>query len=316
MLTDQGANIPWLHLQEKVITQEEINSFFAAGYRKAIIQNMLISFAISLVFSFLFASILTAKALKNMEETVNNLKNISDKTHSSESAFSKDFSKIEAAFLEAEKKNECLYEDFDHLSSYISHEQKNALAVLRAMIQNEGTANAEQLVAQIDRMVKSMDNILSLSTNTAVLEPVDLPLICGMVADEYRKVYTNIIFDFDEEASLWIAGHELLCYRAVSNLVDNAIKYGQDKPVTVYAGIQNGCPYVSVEDQGCGIGIEQQEKIFESRYRIGSRKKDGYGIGLSLVRHVAELCGGFVWVDSRENGGSKFKIVFPPFTVD
>lgn len=107
-----------------------------------------------------------------------------------------------------------------------------------------------------------------------------------------------------------------MVYRAVSNLIENAIKYGADKPVTVYVGTQKGCPYVSVEDQGIGIRMEQQEKIFESRYRIGSRKKDGYGIGLSLVRHVAELCGGFVWVDSKEGCGSKFKIVFPAFTQD
>lgn len=62
--------------------------------------------------------------------------------------------------------------------------------------------------------------------------------------------------------------------------------------------------------------MEQQEKIFENRYRIGNRQKNGYGIGLSLVRHVAELCGGFVWVESEEAKGSKFKLIFPAFTMD
>lgn len=294
VFTENGLLIPLNELEKSVVTEQEIHSLFIPYYVEIITRTTLTAFGISLILSFVFAHILTGRIIKPIEE----------------------LSDIESAFLDAKAEISRLYADFENLSSLISHEQKNSLALLRAVIQNECPAAAERITAQLDRMVKSLDDILTLSANESVLEKVDLLLICGMAVDEYKRVYPDISFDFDEEADLYIAGQELLVYRAVSNLIDNAVKYGQGKPIAVYVGTQRNCPYVFVEDFGIGINMEQQEKIFESRYRIGNRKKDGYGIGLSLVRHVAELCGGFVWVDSRENRGSKFKLVFPVFTPD
>ena len=315
-ITEQGFIIPWGELERRVVTEQEIHSLFAPYYLAVIIRTTLIAFIISLLLSFVFAHILTHRIVKPIEETANSLKNIRGKTNLANIAFPKELADIETAFQEVQEEIACLYADFENLGSFISHDQKNSLALLRAMIQNECPAVGERATAQLDRMVKSLDDILTLSANESKLEKVDLSLICGMAVDGYKRVYRDISFDFDEDATLYIAGHELMVYRAVSNLIENAIKYGEDKPIAVYVGTQRGCPYVSVEDQGIGICMEQQEKIFESRYRIGSRRKDGYGIGLSLVRHVAELCGGFVWVDSKENCGSKFKIVFPVFTLD
>ena len=314
--TEQGITIPWGELERRVVTEQEIHNLFAPYYVAVIIRTTLIAFVISLLLSFVFAHILTRRIVKPIEETANSLKSVRGKTNLVDIAFPKELSDIEVVFRETQEEIACLYADFENLSSFISHEQKNSLALLRAMIQNECSDVGERATAQLDRMVKSLDDILTLSANESRLEKVDLSLICGMAVDEYKRVYRDITFDFDEDATLYIAAHELMVYRAVSNLIDNAIKYGADKPITVYVGTQSGCPFVSVEDQGIGISMKQQEKIFENRYRIGSRKKDGYGIGLSLVRHVAELCGGFVWVDSKENCGSKFKLVFPAFTMD
>ncbi|MDE7327212.1 MAG: HAMP domain-containing histidine kinase [Lachnospiraceae bacterium] len=315
-ITEQGLIIPWGELDRRVVTKQGLHSFFAPYYMAVIIRTTWIASVISLLLSFVFAHILTRRIIKPIEETANSLKNVRGKTNFAEIAFPKELSDIEVAFQEAQKEIACLYADFENLSSFISHEQRNFLALLRAMIQNECPAVGERATAQLDRMVKSLDDILTLSENESKLEKVDLCLICGMAADEYKRIYKDLSFDFDEDATLYIIAHERMVYRAVSNLIENAIKYGADKPIAVYVGTQKGCPYVSVEDQGIGICMEQQEKIFESRYRIGSRKKDGYGIGLSLVRHVAELCGGFVWVDSKQDCGSKFKIVFPAFTPD
>ncbi len=315
-ITEQGLLIPWGELDRRVVAEQELHRIFVPYYMTVVIHTSLTAFVISLLLSFVFACILTRRIVKPIEETANRLKNVKGKANLADIAFPKEFSDIEAAFQEAQEEISCLYADFENLSSYISHEQKNSLALLRAMIQNEGSAVRERATAQLDRMVKSLDDILTLSANESRMEKVDLSLICGMAVDEYKRIYRDISFDFDEKAILYIAAHELMIYRAVSNLIDNAVKYGGDKHIAVYVGTQGGCPYVSVEDQGVGVSMKQQEKIFENRYRIGSRKTDGYGIGLSLVRHVAELSGGFVWVDSKENCGSKFKLVFPAFTPD
>lgn len=314
--TEQGFMLPWGELEKRIVTEQEIHSLFAPYYATVIIRTTLIAFVISLLLSFVFAHILTRRIVKPIEETMNSLKHFRGKTSLAKTVFPKELSDIESAFQDAQEEIAHLYADFENLSSFISHDQKNALALLRAMVQNECPAIGERVTAQLDRMVKSLDDILTLSANESKLEKIDLSLICGMAVDEYKRVYRDISFDFDEDTTLYVAGHERMIYRAISNLIDNAIKYGEDKPIAVYVGAQDGCPYVSVEDQDIGISMEQQEKIFESRYRIGSRKRDGYGIGLSLVRHVADLCGGFVWVDSKENDGSKFKLVFPIFTLD
>lgn len=314
VLTERGLVISLDELEKRVVTEQEIHLLFAPYYMAAIVRTTWILLIASLLFSFVFACILTRRIIQPLEKTAAALKQTGNQSEVWHIPFPKELADIETGFLEAKQEIDRLHADFENLSSFISHEQKNSLALLRSIIQNECPAISERAIAQFDRMVKSLDNILTLSSNVSRLEKVDLPLICGMAVDEYRKVYGNLFFDFDEEASLYIAGHELLLYRAVSNLIDNAIKYGRDGAVFVYVGLQGGCPYVAVRDRGIGICMEQQEKIFESRYRIGNRKKDGYGIGLSLVRHVAELCGGFVWVESKEGIGTEFKLVFPAFT--
>lgn len=316
MLTEQGFLISWRELEQRVVTEQEIHALFAPYYMKGILRAAWIVLFASLLFFFLFAYILTHKIIKPIEKTADALKYIRKKSDVWNFPFPKELSDIAHSFWKIKEEMDSLYADFENLSSFISHEQKNSLALLKTIIQNEYPAIGERAVAQLDHMVKNLDDILTLSSNVEKLEKVDLALVSGMAADEYRRVYDKISFDFDEEASVFVAGHELLLYRAVSNLIDNAIKYGQNKQIFIYVGLQENCPYVRVRDQGIGISMEQQEKIFESHYRIGNRKKDGYGIGLSLVRHVADLCGGFVWVKSKEGQGAEFKLVFPAFTQD
>ena len=106
------------------------------------------------------------------------------------------------------------------------------------MIQNECPDVGKRATTQLDRMVKSLDDILTLSANESKLEKVDLSLICGMAVDEYKRIYQDISFDFDEDATLYIAAHELMVYRAVSNLIDNAIKSLSLNKRAVYNGSQ------------------------------------------------------------------------------
>ena len=105
-------------------------------------------------------------------------------------------------------------------------------------------------------------------------------------------------------------------YRAICNLLDNAIKYGEDKPIEINVKNKNNSIIISVHDNGIGIPQELQDKIFNHRYRINELNKDGYGIGLSLVSHVCDLCSGFVWVESEKNKGSTFYLSFPEMNED
>lgn len=102
--------------------------------------------------------------------------------------------------------------------------------------------------------------------------------------------------------------------RAVSNLLDNAIKYGDGKLVEVVVKRKHHSIIITVSDHGIGISEKKQAEIFNHQYRVNELNKDGYGIGLSLVSHVCELCNGFVIVDSEEGKGSTFYLSFPSLT--
>jgi signal transduction histidine kinase len=200
--------------------------------------------------------------------------------------------------------------DYIRLNSYITHEQKNILSLLRAKLQLEGRAD---LVAEVDRVTASINDVLTLSASRDMEhgDIVDAALVCADACDDYRKVFPDIRFSFDEEGGCRIRAREMWIARAVRNLIDNAVKCGGGGAVEVSVADRKGSVVIAVTDHGCGIGEEEQEKLFENRYRIGRLKKDGYGIGLNLVRHVCGLCGGTVWVESSPGRGSTFSMIFP-----
>ena len=96
----------------------------------------------------------------------------------------------------------------------------------------------------------------------------------------------------------------------MANIINNAIKHGKGR-INVSVSNQRGSIIISVSDEGKGLDDEELEKLFDYRYRVGQLKKDGYGIGLSLVRHVCDLCGGLCWVENGETSGTVFYMVFP-----
>lgn len=103
--------------------------------------------------------------------------------------------------------------------------------------------------------------------------------------------------------------------QALANLVDNAIKYSRErKVIRVGADVRDGRLALSVADEGIGIPPEEQSRIFEKFYRVGQSEtqgRRGSGVGLALVRHIAEAHGGQVTVESRPGAGSRFTLWLP-----
>jgi signal transduction histidine kinase len=223
---------------------------------------------------------------------------------------------IQKSYEEIKSRMDAYVGDYIRLNSYITHEQKNILSLLRAKLQLAGNA---ELVAEVDKVTASINDVLTLSASKSMEHEdlVDAALICADACDDYRKAYPKIRFHFDDEGSYQIRAREMWVSRAVCNLLDNAVKYGGTGPIDVSVKSKKGSVVITVTDHGCGIDEESQEKLFDSRYRISHLKKDGYGIGLNLVKHVCELCGGIVWVESAPGEGSTFYMVFPQaLTVD
>ena len=100
-----------------------------------------------------------------------------------------------------------------------------------------------------------------------------------------------------------------------TNLIDNAIKFNKEKgSIRIYSQEINGKIKIFVEDSGIGIPEKDVPRIFERFYRVDkarSRELGGTGLGLSIVKHIVELHGGSVGVESTEGLGSKFWFILP-----
>ena len=116
------------------------------------------------------------------------------------------------------------------------------------------------------------------------------------------------------EAGLTIEGNSVLLSRAVSNLLDNAIKYTPSGGrVQVRTGSNNGHIYIAVIDNGPGIPAKDLHRVFEKFFRARPELDDipGTGLGLAIVKIIVEQHGGKVWVESQQNEGSTFTIAIP-----
>lgn len=268
---------------------------------------IVIFFIFIIVSNFFLLIILKRLDSKERREIANNIKNIEDE----EEIMSLDpiMSKV---YRELKNKTESHIKDYKRLNSYLSHEQKNAIAILRTRLEIN---DDKDLLATLDKVSDSVEDVLAISDTkkSEEMHEIDISLICAQVCDNYKKVYDKLSFDFDEDDNTSIYGKEKWIYRGISNLLDNAIKYGKGKDINVNVKNKKGSVIITVKDNGIGMNKSNMKKIFFDRYRINELNKDGYGIGLSLVRHVCSLCDGFVWVESEENKGSTFYLIFKEY---
>ena len=207
----------------------------------------------------------------------------------------------------------------------ISHELKTpvgALSILADTIRDEDDLKvihrlSSKMVKEANRMAKTIDDLLELSRIeldvSAVLEPVSIFSVIAESIDRmaYFAAQAGIsIVSQLPEADCVVKGDRLQLVSAVSNLVDNAVKYSEkgDK-VTVRVSPGDAAIDISVSDEGIGIPQSDIDRIFERFYRVDrarSRGTGGTGLGLSIVRHVMNNHGGSVNVTSQEGEGSTF----------
>ncbi len=124
----------------------------------------------------------------------------------------------------------------------------------------------------------------------------------------------EISLQLDAEHS-WIDADKLHFTNVLFNLIDNAIKYSKDIPhLEIVTGNLGRNIFVEVRDNGIGIGLENQKKIFHQFYRVPTgnlHDVKGFGLGLNYVKVMTELHKGKISVISRLGEGSIFKIILP-----
>lgn len=127
---------------------------------------------------------------------------------------------------------------------------------------------------------------------------------------EARKAGLDIQLDAPEEP-VWIDGDPLLLDEMLGNLIDNAIRYASGA-THIRLQIGSNPPSLSVEDDGCGISLQEQGRVFEAFYRSPSARTGGAGLGLAIVREMTRAHGGWWSLVSRpQYSGTRMTVVFP-----
>jgi len=172
----------------------------------------------------------------------------------------------------------------------------------------------DELLGLIDKILESAK--LEAGVLKLVKEPVLIPRLAQKITEDATSRTKKHRFTLKFAASFPVVEADTRCLEQVMrNLVENAVKYSPDGGnVTISGEIKDDRVVIAVSDQGIGIPLEYQEKIFERFYRVANpltRRISGSGLGLSIVKGHVEAHGGRVWLESQAAKGSTFYFSLP-----
>ena len=175
----------------------------------------------------------------------------------------------------------------------------------------------KMLTEQNDRLSKMVKTLLDMSELQTVGR--DEKIILNDLVDEVLEDLEPLAQEkniklIGKYKNITMIGSDILIYRLVYNLVENAIKYNHsDGQVTVNAYKKQKHIYLSVEDTGSGIPKELRERVFEPFFRVDksrSRELGGVGLGLALVHEIVRVHDGSISINSNPAGGTIFEVIF------
>jgi signal transduction histidine kinase/DNA-binding response OmpR family regulator len=207
--------------------------------------------------------------------------------------------------------------------SIASHELKTPLTPLKLQLASlqrrlpedrkalmDRLALADRQVDKIDELVSQLLDVSKIAAGRFELQPqwVDL-----------RRIVERVIERFTTNATVRLRGEGARAFldpfrveQLVTNLVSNAVKYGEGKPVDVELSADEERARIVVRDHGIGIGTREQARIFERFERaVSSNQYGGFGLGLWIARQVVEASGGRISVASELGKGAEFTVVLP-----
>ena len=201
-----------------------------------------------------------------------------------------------------------------------SHELRSPLTRIRMGLELMGERPSPAAREEISRNIGELDQLIDeillasrLDASEADMGTIEAVDLTGLAAEECSQVDAELdLVEGTDNAKLTVPGVSRLLRRAIRNLLENARRYGAGE-ISVELGSANGFATVRVNDRGPGVPAALRERIFEPFYRLpgASERNGGVGLGLALVKSIAERHGGSVRCEERPGGGASFVIRLP-----
>lgn len=214
-------------------------------------------------------------------------------------------------------------------TSDASHELRTPIAVILSECEymtdcaenfdeiREGAYSVKNQAEKMSKLVSELLTISRMDKNTykTEFENVDFSELLGFVCDEQEEIHDeNITLSREIRENITVNGDRALLARLCINLISNAYRYGKNGgSITVSLDVKDGMAILSVTDDGIGISAENLPKIWERFFQAEPSRTDGsgMGLGLSMVKWIAECHGGSVSAESELGKGSCFTFKMP-----
>jgi signal transduction histidine kinase len=223
----------------------------------------------------------------------------------------------------------------DEFSAAVSHELRTPLAAMLTSISTlrrlEGRLDqkstgrvlemADRQGKRLHRLIDDLLMLAAIEQSSAHLdaEPTDVAAIAGEVNDELSRLAANTITaDVSDDIGV-IASSPARLRQVLTNLVENAVKYGNGSAIEVVGRRRGGNVVLSVIDHGKGIASKETSRVFERFVQLdqsATRTQGGTGLGLHLCRKIAELLDGTLDLTPTAGGGATFTLSFPAIAMD
>jgi signal transduction histidine kinase len=223
-------------------------------------------------------------------------------------------------FNHAAERIELLLASHKALLANASHELRSPLARIRMGLELMGPGHDAQR-AEIRRSIQELDQLIDeillasrLDAAQEDSEPMEQLDLTGLAAEECARVDAELLAAPSSAGAqgLMLRASPRLVRRLLRNLLENARRHGAGE-VTLTLSVADGEAEIRVNDRGPGVPPAQRERIFEPFYRLpgASEREGGVGLGLALVRSIAERHGGRAHCEARPDGGASFVVRLP-----
>jgi two-component system heavy metal sensor histidine kinase CusS len=284
----------------------------------------------SIVASAIIAITVTKRGLRPLGEMTRSLERIGP-THLSErvapAGWPRELQPLAIAFDAMLARLEDSFARLSQFSADLAHELRTPIAnimgegqvaLTRERTPDEYREVIESTIAECERLSGIVDNLLFVARVDAASEPIERKLFDGRAALEKIAAFYQTVAE-DRHIAIHCIGEGEICAdpvlfgRAASNLVDNALRFTPEGgEIKISIAIRDTLSEVAVSDSGCGIAPEHLPRVFDRFYRAdSSRSTAGAGLGLALVKSIADLHGGSAKIESEVGRGTTVTLTFP-----